>query len=815
MNYYIDVIVPLPLDNIFTYKVNLKEFEFIKIGFRVIVPFGKSKFITALVANKHNKNPEFYIPKEIEFIIDEEPSMNKNQLFFFKWISKYYMCPLGQVLKVGLPKLLLLKSESEIVLIDENIENLKLTKSADFVFKNLLLNKRITYREIISILNKKNISKTINELSDYGLIKLKEEIYDYFKPKSIVRILFNEFPNDSLKKLKLLKSLEGKKSQQKVVKSLFSFSKTNYPSIKELIKKTGVSRGTINSLIESNILAKKVELVSRVQFDFSEKDKIKELSEDQNRAFKEIVSSFNIKNVTLLHGVTSSGKTEIYVKLIYDFLKQNKQILYLVPEIALTTQLISRLKKYFGDSLAVYHSKYSQEQRTEVWKKVIKNNKKARVVIGARSSIFLPFNNLGLIIVDEEHENAYKQFNPSPRYHARDSAIYLASVHNAKILLGSATPSLESYFNAITKKYSLVKLEKRYGNVSLPKIIINDLKESIVKKSINGNFSFELLNNIKNSFENNEQVILFQNRRGHSPYLECNSCGFVYQCINCDVSLTYHQTTNKLKCHHCGFSEENDTKCKKCFKSTILKRGLGTQQVEEEVKNIFPEITVKRMDHDSTRKKNSFQEIISGFENNDFELLVGTQMLTKGLDFKNVALVGVLNADSLIYFPDFRSQEKCFQLLQQVAGRAGRVKKQGKVVIQTYNPKHDLMNKIVKNDYVGMFNEQLNQRFTFEYPPYSRLIKIILKNKDLNKLIKASDWLSQALRNEFKKELLGPESPLIARINNKHIKNILIKIPVNKSLIKSKDFINKIINSFRSISFFKSVDIIIDVDPYN
>ena len=815
MNYYIDVIVPLPLDNIFTYKVNLKEFEFIKIGFRVIVPFGKSKFITALVANKHNKNPEFYIPKEIEFIIDEEPSMNKNQLIFFKWISKYYMCPLGQVLKVGLPKLLLLKSESEIVLIDENIENLKLTQSADFVFKNLLLNKKITYREIISILNKKNISKTINELSDYGLIKLKEEIYDYFKPKSIVRILFNEYPNDSLKKLKLLKSLEGKKSQQKVVKSLFSFSKTNYPSIKELIKKTGVSRGTINSLIESNVLAKKVELVSRVQFDFSEKDKIKELSEDQNRAFKEIVSSFNIKNVTLLHGVTSSGKTEIYVKLIYDFLKQNKQILYLVPEIALTTQLISRLKKYFGDSLVVYHSKYSQEQRTEVWKKVIKNNKKARVVIGARSSIFLPFNNLGLIIVDEEHENAYKQFNPSPRYHARDSAIYLASVHNAKILLGSATPSLESYFNAITKKYSLVKLEKRYGNVSLPKIIINDLKESIVKKSINGNFSFELLNNIKNSFENNEQVILFQNRRGHSPYLECNSCGFVYQCINCDVSLTYHQTTNKLKCHHCGFSEENDTKCKKCFKSTILKRGLGTQQVEEEVKNIFPEIIVKRMDHDSTRKKNSFQEIISGFENNDFELLVGTQMLTKGLDFKNVALVGVLNADSLIYFPDFRSQEKCFQLLQQVAGRAGRVKKQGKVVIQTYNPKHDLMNKIVKNDYVGMFNEQLNQRFTFEYPPYSRLIKIILKNKDLNKLIKASDWLSQALRNEFKKKLLGPESPLIARINNKHIKNILIKIPVNKSLIKSKDFINKIINSFRSISFFKSVDIIIDVDPYN
>jgi primosomal protein N' (replication factor Y) len=436
-------------------------------------------------------------------------------------------------------------------------------------------------------------------------------------------------------------------------------------------------------------------------------------------------------------------------------------------------------------------------------------------MLGARSALFLPFNNLGLIIVDEEHDPSFKQHQPAPRYHARDSAIYLANLHNAKVLLGSATPCVESYFNAKTGKYALVEMFTRFSGIALPKIQTIDIRKAHLKKQMTKQFAPKMLSSIVETLESGKQVILFQNRRGYSPVLSCGTCAHTPNCNSCDVSLTYHQTTNILKCHHCGFSEENDTKCKKCFKSTILKRGLGTQQVEEEVKNIFPEITVKRMDHDSTRKKNSFQEIISGFENNDFELLVGTQMLTKGLDFKNVALVGVLNADSLIYFPDFRSQEKCFQLLQQVAGRAGRVKKQGKVVIQTYNPKHDLMNKIVKNDYVGMFNEQLNQRFTFEYPPYSRLIKIILKNKDLNKLVKASDWLSQALRNEFKKELLGPESPLIARINNKHIKNILIKIPVNKSLIKSKDFINKIINSFRSISFFKSVDIIIDVDPYN
>ena len=815
INYFIDVIVPFPLDNSFTYKVNQKEYEFIKIGFRIVVPFGKSKFITAIVVNKHNIPPDFYNPKEIEFIIDEESMMNNNQLKFFKWISEYYMCPMGQVVKVGLPSLLLLKSESEIVLINENKNDLIFSQEAEFLYQNLKINKKITFKEIISVLKKKNINRTVSELLDNNIIKLKEEIYDYFKPKILTKISFNNRPLNDQDKLNLLNSLTGKKSQQKVITALYNFSKNNYPTVKELINESGVSISTINCLINSNIIKKKIEIVNRVQFNYDEKTEIKKLSDDQSRALDDIVSSFKSKNVSLLHGVTSSGKTEIYATLINEYLKKSQQVLYLVPEIALTTQLISRLKKYFGDTLAVYHSKYSQEQRMEIWKKVIRNSNKARVVIGARSSIFLPFNNLGLIIVDEEHENAYKQFNPAPRYHARDSAIFLANIHNAKTLLGSATPSIESYFNAITNKYGLIKLDKRFGNISLPEIIINDLKESIVKKTITGNFSKLLLNNIKEACQNKEQIILFQNRRGHSPYLECSSCGFVYQCINCDVSLTYHQATNQLKCHHCGYQEENNILCKKCSNDNILKRGVGTQQVENEIKSLLPDVNVKRMDHDSTRKKNSFQEIISGFENNDFEILIGTQMLTKGLDFKNVSLVGVINADSLIYFPDFRSQEKCFQLLQQVAGRSGRAKKRGKVIIQTFNPNHELINKIVKNDYVGMFNEQLNQRFTFEYPPYTRLIKIILKQQDLNKLIMASNWLSKALRNQFENQLLGPESPVLARIKNKHIKNILIKIPVKNNLKKSKLIIKKILKTFQGISLFRNVDVLIDVDPHN
>ncbi len=808
MGFFIEIIIPYPLKNSFTYRVNEKEFNFLESGFRVIVPFGKSKLITGIVLKKHNIQPKNYEPKEIEFIIDDKPIINENQFNFFKWISEYYMCPIGQVIKIALPSLLLLKSESEIILKEEN-NNILLSKGAEIIYNHLKINKKISFKDLVKVLSQKNINSCINELLENSLIKLNEEIYDYYKPKRILKISFNKSKANDFIILN-----KNKRSQIKLIESLIESNQKTF-ILKDLIKKSKASRSTIDNLVKSGIFEKFYEKIDRGQFDFNDKILSNQLTIHQKLAYTNILSSFKEKSVSLLHGVTSSGKTEIYVKLIEDYLNLNKQVLLLVPEIALTTQLVSRLKLFFGDKLVVYHSRYSLEQRTEIWKKIINNDSNSKVVLGARSSIFLPFVNLGLVIIDEEHENAYKQFNPSPRYHARDAAIYLSHIHNSKTLLGSATPSIESYYNSITKKYGLIKLKNRFGNVSLPKVIIKDLKESVSKNTMMGSLSSDLVFKIKERLNNDYQIMLFQNRRGYSPYLECSSCGFVFQCINCDVSLTYHQLNNELKCHHCGYIDRNVERCKKCDSGIILKKGLGTQQVEEEIGEIFPTTKVQRMDHDSTKKKDSFEKIIDAFEKNEFKILVGTQMISKGLDFNNVGLVGVINADSLIYFPDFRSQEKCFQLLKQVAGRAGRRNNQGEVIIQTYNPQHNILKKIVENDYEGMFNEQLNQRLEFKYPPYTRLIKIILKHKDLNKLLKGSNWIFELLCKNFNDQLLGPESPLIPRIKNKYIKNILIKIPINKSLKKSKQLLAKNLNSFSSVPIFRNIDVSIDVDPYN
>ncbi len=806
---FIDVIVPLPLKNSFTYLVNEEEFKFIDIGFRVMVPFGKSKFITGIVSKKHKNFPERYLPKEIEFIIDSSPIITENQLAFYKWISDYYLCPIGQVVKVALPKLLLLKSESEIFLTDKIIEDNSLSVNAKKIIQFLDQKKKISLKDLSSSIGKKNINSEINELLDQSIVSVKEEVYDYFKPKKITSLSLS----GKIQYEKILNILKSKKSQLKIFKFINeSKSKKNF-TYAYLIENCKVSRQTINNLIESKILIKNQEIINRTQFSVEKLVQPKDLSFDQDNALDQIVSGFKDKDVTLFHGVTSSGKTEIYVKLILDYLKKNRQVLYLVPEIALTTQLVTRLKKYFGDKLLVYHSKYSLDQRTEIWKIVLNNP--GKIILGARSSIFLPFNDLKLIIIDEEHENAYKQFNPSPRYHARDSAIYLAVLHNAKVLLGSATPSIESYFNAISNKYNLINLDKRYNDVGLPSIILKDLKESISSKRMVGSFSKYLINEIRSVLENGKQVIIFQNRRGYSPYQECESCGYVFTCRNCDVSLTYHRITNELKCHHCGYCIKNENKCTKCNSNSLIKKGLGTQQVVEELRNLFPKFRTERMDQDSTKNKNSFFKLINEFEDQKFQILVGTQMLGKGLDFKNVALVGVVNADNLIYFPDFRSQEKCFQLIQQVAGRAGRSNTRGKVIVQTYNPNHNVMIKIKNNDFKGLFNDQLNERHTFNYPPYTRIIKITLKNKNLNNLKSSAKWISKSLKSYFKEKVYGPEFPLIPRLQNHYINNFQIKIPVDVNLRESKLVIEKISNSFDSIPQFRSTKFLIDVDPYN
>ena len=814
MSFYIDVIVPLPIDIIFTYRINKSEYGFLKKGARVIVPFGNSKLITGIICKIHIETPSLYNPKEIEYVIDEVPIVNENQLEFFKWMSNYYMCSIGQVIKNAIPSLLLLKSESEIVLnYNTRLEKLNFSAESKVVIDQLEKNKKISFNELTNLVGKKNVNKTINELSNKSIIKLNNEIYDYFKSKKLTRIFFSKsFSNNDLNKIN--DKLITKKSQIKLFNKIKNLNKESY-SYKELEKIANVSRSTIDNLIKANILKKQNVEVDRKQFEFPDRIEKVYLTKDQDKALIQIKNGFKQKNVCLLHGVTSSGKTEIYIKLIEDYVKEKKQILFLVPEIALTTQLVSRVKKYFGNLISVYHSKYSVDHRTEIWKKVLNNDKKSRVILGARSSIFLPFSNLGLIIIDEEHENAYKQFNSAPRYHARDSAIYLSSIHNAKTLLGSATPSIESYHNAISSKYALIEIKKRFGNFKFPDIIIQDLRINKVYKNTSNNFSNELINRIKICEENKTQAILFQNRRGHSPYLECESCGVVYKCSNCDVSLTFHKYSNELKCHYCGFTDKNVYKCKNCSNSNLLKKGIGTQLVEQEIKLLFPKLKVRRMDHDTTKTKNSFRKIIEDFEEKNFDVLIGTQMVTKGLDFKNVTLVGVVNADALIFFPSFRSQEKCYQILQQVSGRAGRSHMESKVVIQTYNPNHQIFKRILTNDYKGMFNEQLNQRLLFNYPPYTRLIKITMKHRDLNKLDQAIIWFTSLLRKRLKNDILGPEFPLIPRIKNKFIKQLLIKISVNTSFKNPKIAILKSIKSFGTISQFKSIEIITDVDPYD
>ncbi|MDB0026043.1 primosomal protein N', partial [Polaribacter sp.] len=541
---------------------------------------------------------------------------------------------------------------------------------------------------------------------------------------------------------------------------------------------------------------------------------LKQLNEFQELALKEVKETFTTKDVTLLHGITSSGKTEVYAKLIQEVLDAGKQVLFLLPEIALTTQIITRLQMYFGNQISVFHSKYSMNERVEVWKNVLENKSKAGIILGARSALFLPFSNLGLIVVDEEHETSYKQFDPSPRYNARDAAIVLAKLHDAKILLGSATPSLESYFNAAQKKYGLVALNRRHGNVQLPKIELIDIKEKQRKKEMKGYFSDRMLLLIQEALDAKEQVILFQNRRGYSPVVECKTCGISPECPNCDVTLTFHKYKHELRCHYCNYQRAMPNSCGACGSNTLDTKGFGTEQIEMELKLLFTDFKIGRMDLDTTRGKYGYQKIIGAFESKEIDVLVGTQMLSKGLDFENVSLVGILNADTMLNFPDFRAHERAYQMMVQVSGRAGRSKKQGNVAIQTYNPNHQILQQVSITSYAEMYKEQLQDRWEYKYPPYYRLIKITLTHRDYNKVDKGINWLAKAFQQSFGEYVLGPTAPAVSRIRNRYIKNLVIKVPPKQSLANTKNQITKIKNTFEAVSDFRPIRFIIDVDAY-
>ncbi len=812
--YFIDVILPIPIQKTFRYSVTKAEAAFLQIGCRVAVPFGSAKIYTALVLKIHQDPPTLYEPKDIHQILDEKPIVTDVQLKHWQWISQYYMCPLGDVYRAALPSAFLLESETIIYKNVAFTNEMELNDEAFLIFEALQHQSQLTVHQIVDILGKKKVLPVINELIQKSAAYIKEEIYEQYKPKLVKYVRLHPDYSDHNALEELLMVVSRAKKQREALLSFFQMNASKKPiKAKDLELESGASTAVIKALVEKNILEFYHVQTDRVSYQ-GETNALKELNEYQQQSLEDIQESFEEKDIVLLHGITSSGKTEVYTKLIKGILAQGKQALFLLPEIALTTQIITRLQNYFGNYITVFHSKYSMNERVEAWNNVLENKPKAQIVLGARSSTFLPFSNLGLIVVDEEHETSYKQFEPSPRYNARDAAIVLAKMHEAKILLGSATPSLESYFNAVEKKYGLVELNRRYGKVQLPKIELIDIKEKHRKKEMNGHFSDRLLKLISEALDENEQVILFQNRRGFSPVVECKTCGTSPQCPNCDVSLTYHKYKHELKCHYCNYQRAMPNSCGACGSTTLDTKGFGTEQIELELKELFPKHAIGRMDLDTTRGKYGYQKIIGAFEAREIDILVGTQMLSKGLDFDNVSLVGILNADMMLNFPDFRAHERAFQLMVQVSGRAGRSKKQGNVAIQTYNPYHQILQQVSTTNYAEMYKEQLQDRWQYHYPPYYRLIKITLKHKDYQKVDAGITWLAKALQNIFGEHVLGPSAPAVSRIRNQYIKNVLIKIPPKQSLGKTKEHIEKIKNTFQAVSDFRSIRFIIDVDAY-
>lgn len=818
MPYFIDVILPIPVENTFTYLVSEAENRFIVPGMRVAVPFGKSKIYASIVKGKHTLAPTIYEPKEIYQILDEQPLVTEEQLTFWSWIASYYMCTEGEVMRAALPKAFLLESETLIRLKPDHEppDDTGLKDDEFLIYEALQYKSELKIQEVMDILDKKKIFPALQRLIDKEVIETQEEIYEQYVPKLVKFITLAEDYGTEEKLNIILQDLSRAPKQREMVMTYYTLkAQSNKPiSTQDLQKASGTSSSQLNALIEKGIFQIYEKRKDRITFD-GDVSETKELNEHQKKALTEIEKLFETKDVTLLHGVTASGKTEIYVRIIEQLLDSQKQILYLLPEIALTTQLISRLQTYFGEKVAVYHSKYSVNERVEVWNNVLLKAPKAQIIIGARSALLLPFRNLGFIVVDEEHEGSFKQFDPAPRYHARDSAIVLGNLFGAKVLLGSATPSLESMYNAQQGKYGYVRLTSRHGNILMPEINLVDIKEKSRKREMTGHFSDLLLRAITDALELGEQVILFQNRRGYSPILECNTCGNAPQCPNCDVSLTFHKFRNQLRCHYCGHHIALQKKCLACGSNDLTTKGFGTEQIEAELKELYPDYTIARMDSDTTRGKYGFEKIITAFEQEQIDILVGTQMLTKGLDFRNVSLVGIMNADSMLNIPDFRAHERSYQMIAQVSGRAGRTEKQGKVLVQTYNPYHQILQQVSVNRFTEMVKEQLEERHNFKYPPFYRLIRLTLKHRDYQKIEESSIWLAKALRQHLGVDMiLGPETPAIARIRNQYRRNILIKISKKQDLLMVKKNIKRIVTSFQAISQYRSVRLIIDVDCY-
>ncbi|OCB78627.1 replication restart helicase PriA [Flavobacterium crassostreae] len=817
MHFFVEVILPLSLAKTFTYSVSEAEYHFIQQGMRISVPFGKTKIYTALAVATHQNSPTLYDAKEIHEILDHTPIVTPIQITHWQWIASYYMCAIGDVYRGAMPSGLLLESETIISKKTTSSTDTSTLSDEEFlIYEALELQSSLKVQDIIAILNKKNIFPTIQKLLDKNIISLQEETQETYKPKLVRYIRLHPQYNSDQGLSALLEVLKKANKQKELVLNYFQLQASYKKpiSVKKLIETAQSSSAVVKTLIDKAVFEDYLIQEDRVDFskNLTQKDLV--LSPAQQKGLEEIKTEFAQKEVCLLHGVTASGKTEVYIQLIEEYLAMHKQVLFLLPEIALTTQLVSRLSAYFGNRIAVFHSKYNNNERVEVWRNVLQNSDKAQIVIGARSALFLPFSNLGFIIVDEEHEQTFKQTDPAPRYHARDTAIVLANFHKAKVLLGSATPSIETYFNATTTKFGLVEIKERYGKVSMPEIALVDLKDKYFRKKMTGHFSDTLIEAITAATTLGEQVILFQNRRGYAPLLECMTCGHVPQCQQCDVSLTYHKHKNQLRCHYCGYAIAKPTHCHACSSIELTTKGFGTEQIQQELEQLFPDSKTGRMDQDTTRGKFGFEKIINSFKNKEIDILVGTQMLAKGLDFDNVSLVGIMNADNMLYHPDFRAFERSFQMMTQVSGRSGRSQKQGKVIIQTYNPDHNTIQQVTVNNYAGMYKEQLYDRQIYKYPPYFRIIKITLKHRDYEKLKQGAMWLYQVMHTNLNIPVLGPEEPGINRIRNEYIRTIIVKIPQSSSLGGVKKIMQKMLQSFDAVAPYRAIKVSVNVDFY-
>lgn len=822
---FAEILLPLPVPGTFTYRVPFALNEKIKVGQRVTVQFGKRRVYAGLVLALHQRPPQKGIPKYILSVLDEKPLVNELQFRFWKWISDYYMSTLGEVMSVALPSAFRLSSESKVVLAPDFVPDRETLNESEYRLTEALLQKNsLTIGEVAKFVGYQKVLPLLKTMIERRLIAMEEELKQQYKPKKtkMIRLVPGYFEEAAMQDLM---DRLGKKAHKQLELVMGFISLSGFPPKKdfaiakaELLAKTKVSAAALKALVEKGVFSIEEKIVSRFTEERSETEDSFDLSPVQQKAYRLLTEQMKQHLVVLLHGVTSSGKTELYIKLIEDTLKKKKQVLYLLPEIALTTQIIHRLRRHFGDEIGVYHSRYNQNERAEVWENIAGIQKRGvhkpyRVILGPRSAMFLPFENLGLVIVDEEHDASYKQFDPAPRYNARDAAIYMAKLHGAKVVLGSATPAIETYFNAKNGKYGLVSLNERFGGVKMPEILVVNMKEEKRRRLLKSHFSSVLLAYIKQALEKQQQVILFQNRRGFSVRIECENCNWVPQCKNCDVTMTYHKNQELLKCHYCGYSRPVPAVCEVCGSPHLVMQGFGTEKVEEELSLLMPEAHIDRMDLDTTRSKNAFQRIIYNFENRKTDILAGTQMVTKGLDFDNVQVVGILSADNMLSFPDFRAHEHSFQLMEQVSGRAGRKDKQGTVIIQTWQPGHPIIQDVVRHDYISMYERQLAERLRFRYPPYYRLVIIKLKHKDQNKLNVAAAELARDMKTRFGSLVYGPEYPMVSRIKNWYIKQIMLKIRRNARLTEQKTLLKEVLDNFKSHTSVKSVLVQVDVDP--